>query len=115
MRDVVKVGVDPQVLPGGKLVEMVFVVGDVTEPRLDGGEVTGNVVAQHGDVACAWHHLVRQTQERSCLAGAVGPEQTEDLARPDAEGEVIDGHKGAVANGQVFDVDDVSQSGVVVV
>ena len=48
--DPVQIGIDAQVLPGGKLVKVVFDVWDVAEARLDRAEVAGEVVSQDGDV-----------------------------------------------------------------
>ena len=50
-------------------------------------------------------HVAGQDPHRRRLAGAVGPEEAEDLALVDAEADVVDGGEAAVLLGEVLNLD----------
>ncbi len=81
-------------------------VGHVADEALDLKRLARRIVAQHADgagrdVGQAEHH-----QDRRGLAGAVRPEQTENLAATDRERDVVHGRRRAVALGQPPRLDD---------
>ena len=63
------------------------------------------VDARHLQRAAGGREQAAQHAERGRLAGAVGPEQAEDLAALDLEADVIDGGESAEPPDQIVDLD----------
>ena len=68
--------------------------------------VAPRVDAEHGDLAAVGLVEALEDLDRRRLAGAVGPEQAEDLAAADLEVDAVDGLDLAVALAQAGDADD---------
>ena len=72
--------------------------------RLYSGAVVACAVEQH--LAGDQRQLARERQQRRRLAGAVGAEQADDLARVDLEVDVVDDRLAGVAGGHAPVTDD---------
>ena len=96
---------EPQVLHDGEVVEQLRLVGHEREPplRLDG--VRDDVVPADRDCAAGRALDADDAAKRGRLAGAVRADEADDLSRPRREREVVHGGEGAVALGEVRDVD----------
>ena len=84
------------------------VLEDDPDVAPDGGRLAIEVVAGDGDRAAGLGQGRGQDADGGGLAGAVGPEEGEELARPDLEADVVDrrGRRLLVALRQVLDRDD---------
>ena len=95
-----------QIIGRGEIVVEADRIGQIADTALDRERLARRIEAEHAhlalrDVGQAEHH-----QDRRRLAGAVGAEQTENLAAPDVERDVIDGDRGPVGLGEAFGLDD---------
>ena len=75
------------------------------EPLAQGDRPRSGVEAEHGHAAARARAVALEDLDRRRLAGAVGPEQAEDLAAPDGEGDAAHGGLLAVGLAQVLDLD----------
>src|SRR5262249_50934755 len=96
-----------EVIDGGHLIVEADGVGHVADPTLDRKRLARGVEAEHAHVAAGNVGKPQQHQDRRRLAGAVRPEQPEDLTATDGEGDVIDSEGVAVSLGQTLGLDDV--------
>ena len=79
-----------QVLARRQVVVEADGVGQVADPALDLERLAHRIEAQHLDRAAAGLGQPEHHQDGRRLAGAVGPEQAEDLAAADAEVDRVD-------------------------
>ena len=80
-----------QIVGGGEIVVEADRVGQIADPALDRERLARRIEAEHADLAGRDVGEAEQHQDRRRLAGAVRPEQAEDLAAPDRERDVVDG------------------------
>ena len=81
-------------------------VGQIADQALDLERLARRIVAEHADGAGGHLGQAQHHQNGRGLAGAVRPEQAEDLAAPDRERDVVHGRDAAVALGQTLRLDD---------
>ena len=86
---------EAEVLPDGEALEEVWVIGNVGQEELSGDGAADDVVAADQKPAMGGSEDAGHGAQRGGLAGAVGPDQAEDLARLDAKGKA--GHRDGVA------------------
>jgi len=82
------------------------VLGQVADLLGGGDAVAKHVNACDLNLACRGRQEAGQHAHGRGLARAVGPQKTHDLALRDAERDVVNGHRGAVALGEVLYLDD---------
>ena len=82
-------------------------VGQVADAALDLERLAHRIEAQHLDRAAADLGQAQHHQDGRRLAGAVGPEQAEDLAAADVEVDGVDGALRAVELQQAAGLDDI--------
>ena len=104
-RDAMQVGMEQQVGAHAELeVERLLLEDDAdVGERRDG--VAAHVVAEHADAAGVGREQAREQLHERRLAGAVGPEQGDELARGDAERDAVEGPHGAVGLDHVHDAE----------
>ena len=104
--DAVELGGVAQVLAAGQAAVEADVVGQVADLALDRERLAGRVEADDADDAPGRLGEPEQHQHGRRLAGAVGPEQPEDLAGADRQVERVDRGEVAVLLGQPPGDDD---------
>jgi len=82
---------EAEVLAGGEAAEQGHALGDDPDLALQLGGVLGQVGAQYADLAAGGCEQAGEHLDGGGLAGAVGAEEAEELARVDGEVDVIDG------------------------
>jgi len=98
-------GGEDEVLPGGQAIVQAGVLGEHTGPSAHGVTVDRGIQAQdRGPPRVGGQHSVEEADGRG-LARPVGPEQRQDLARGDIEGQVVDGPLGPEGLGQALGPD----------
>ena len=102
----VQAGRVAQVLATGQAAVETDRVGQVADPALDLPGLPGRVETHHAGLARGRLGQAEQHQDRGRLAGAVLPEQTEDLARVDREVKFADRGQLPVFLGQAARPDD---------
>ena len=105
-RDAVELGGVAQVLAAGQAAVEADVVGQVADLALDRERLAGRVEADDAHDAPGGLGEPEQHQHGRRLAGTVGPQQPEDLARVDREVERVDRGEVAVLLGQPPGDDD---------
>ena len=95
-----------QIVGGGEIVIEADRVRQIADAALDRERLARRIEAEHahfaaGDVGQAEHH-----QDGRRLARAVRAEETENLAAPDGERDVVDGDRRAVVFGEACGLDD---------
>src|SRR5690606_13601505 len=95
-----------EVLAGAEVVVEADLVGQVSNAGLDRQRLAQRIEPVDAHAAFAGLGEAQQQQDRRCLARAVGPEKTEDLALADLEVDVIHRDKAAIALGQPPGLDD---------
>ena len=78
--------------------------GDSAPRDLLGGQA-GERFAEEGDLASRHRHEPDDRRERGRLAGAVRPDEADDLALLDLEAQALDGRRTAVAHREVTDAE----------
>jgi hypothetical protein len=101
----VEAGHELQVLLDGQVVEEVRLVGDEGELALGRDGVGGEVHAGHAHAPRRGDEDAGAAAERGGLAGAVGPDQPDDLPRVDRERDAAHGEGAVVALAQRADVE----------
>ena len=96
-----------QVLARRQMVVEAHRIGQVADAALDLERLAHRIEAQHVDRAAARLGEAQQHQDGRRLAGAVRPQQAEDLAAPDVEIDGIDRAGRAIALHQPADFNDV--------
>ena len=81
-------------------------VGQIADPALDLERLAHRIVAEHADAAVRDLGQAEHHQDGRGLAGAVRPEQAEDLAARDRERDAVHGRGAAVALGEALRLDD---------
>ena len=79
---------------------------DITEPLASGSARAVKVDASHSQRAMRWREQAAEHAEGRRFARPVRPEQTEHLAAPNLEADVIDGGEGAELPDQIIDLDN---------
>jgi hypothetical protein len=92
--------VDDEVVPDGELGVEVVVLGDDADAAPDLGAAVGGIEAQDLQVAAGASRDAGDHAHRRGLAGAVGPQEPEDLALLDGEVDAVDGPVGTELLGQ---------------
>src|SRR5262245_834788 len=84
-------------------VEQRYVLEGAADANLGNGmaAVAKDRAAFEPDIAVVWNVETAQAVKERRLAGAVGPDETGDLARLDIEGNAIEGHDAAEADGNI--------------
>ena len=85
-----------QIIGGGELIVEADRIGQIADAALDRERLARRIEAEHADVAVGNVGQPEHHQDRRGLAGAVGAEQTENLAAADRERDVIDRGRCAV-------------------
>src|SRR5262249_30354101 len=92
--------------PAGHVLVEAQLAGQVGNEPAGGDAIVPAIVAVDGGVAAGGAKEAEEEAEGGGLAGAVGAEQTNDLARGDVEGEVVQGGERAVLLRQVLGVQE---------
>src|SRR3954454_1046176 len=95
----------PQVLVGGEVLVERRILEDQPDVAAYGALLVADVVAGDRRRAPAGVDESAEHLDRGRLAGAVGPQEAEDLAAVDVEADVIDCDEVSVALGQAPDLD----------
>src|SRR5579883_630635 len=85
-----------QVLARGEVVVEADRIRQVADPPLDLQRIAHRIEAVHANLAAAHVREAQEHQDRGGLAGAVRPQQAEDLAGTDVEIDAVDGEGTAV-------------------
>src|SRR4029079_19225966 len=99
-RDPVEAGGVAEVLPPRQVAVEADAVGQVADPPLDLERLASRSERDHASLSVGRLGQPEEHEDRRRLAGAVLPEQAEDLAGLDLEIEVVDGDEIAVLLGQ---------------
>lgn len=105
IRDLVGGGRERQVFPDGQGVEQARVVRDVAQGLLGGDRRPDDVVTGDRERSGRGRDDAGKAAQRGRLAGAIGPDQPQDLARADLEAQVLDGGEIAVGLAEIRDFD----------
>ena len=95
-----------QIIGGGEVVVEADRVGQIADAALDRERLARRIEAEHAHLAFRDVGQPEQHQDGRRLAGAVGPEQAENLPAPDGERDVVDGDRRAVGFGEACGLDD---------
>src|SRR5436309_14142311 len=105
-RHMVQHAVDIHVLPRRELAVETRILEDDAEPLADVGPMRGDVESVELERARRRMQQGGEHLDGGGLAGAVRPQERENLPGADVEGDVVDGHDGAERLDDVLDPDD---------
>src|SRR5262249_45826938 len=95
-----------QILGSRELIVEADHVRQVADAALDRQRLARRIEPEHAHLAAGNFGQAEQHQDGRGLAGAVRPEQTEDLTAPDRERDVVDGDGLPVGLGEAARLDD---------
>ena len=101
----VRAGEEIEVVAHGKLSVQRILLGDVADSLPRRSASRADIDARHAQLAARSRQQPAQHAKRRRLAGAVGPEQPENLAAANVEIDVIDGREGAEHADQIMHFD----------
>ena len=95
-----------QIVGGGEVVVEADLVRQIADAALDRERLAHRIVAEHARLAVRDLAQAEQHQDGRGLAGAVRPEQPENLAARDRERDAFDDGRPVVALGEISHLDD---------